>query len=297
VIQVAELLHQEDLDVLPRGDSRLLDAKLALYVLDQEVAYDYSGPIADVRQRLMIVPRPRHGDQSRVAHRLDVAADTAMPDGVRQQVDRFGNAVVHVAADRVNESLQFGLRAVLRRDLTTEPVHDWPDPRPQLTRLTTPDAAIRKAAAGLRGGRDIGDVGDLADRVCALVRHEFTYRFGVTGVRTTAADAWAGRIGVCQDFAHVMIAICACLDVPARYVSGHLVGDGASHAWVEVCDPRRGEVISLDPTHDRRTDLRYVVTAVGRDYSDVAPTTGTYVSKGGRGSLRVKKRIRLAHVA
>jgi transglutaminase-like putative cysteine protease len=102
---------------------------------------------------------------------------------------------------------------------------------------------------------------------------------------------------VCQDFAHVMIAICSCLDVPARYVSGHLLGDGASHAWVEVCDRRRGEVISLDPTHDRRTDLRYVVTAVGRDYSDVAPTTGTYVSKGGRGSLRVKKRIRLAHVA
>ena len=294
MIEVAQLLHEEHLDVLPRGDDgRLLEAKLALYVLDQQVAYDYSGPIADVRQRLMIVPRPRHGDQSRVAHRLDVAADASSTDAVRQQVDRFGNAVVHVAADRVNQSLHFGLRAVLRRDLTAEPVHDWPDPRPQVTRLTTPDAAIRASAAGLGGG----DVGALADRVCSFVHDQFTYRFGVTGVRTTAAEAWAGRVGVCQDFAHVMIAICACLDVPARYVSGHLVGDGASHAWVEVCDRRTGEVFSVDPTHDRRTDLRYVVTAVGRDYGDVAPTTGTYVSKGGKGSLRVNKRIRLAHVA
>jgi transglutaminase-like putative cysteine protease len=93
-----------------------------------------------------------------------------------------------------------------------------------------------------------------------------------------------------------MIAMCASLGVPARYVSGHLVGDGASHAWVEVYDADRRSVVSVDPTHARRTDLRYVVTAVGRDYGDVAPTSGTYVSRHGKGKLAVRKRIRLADV-
>ena len=96
---------------------------------------------------------------------------------------------------------------------------------------------------------------------------------------------------------HSSFDIGASLGVPARYVSGHLVGDGASHAWVEVYDADRRTVVSVDPTHARRTDLRYVVTAVGRDYGDVAPTSGTYVSRHGKGKLAVRKRIRLADVA
>jgi transglutaminase-like putative cysteine protease len=171
-------------------------------------------------------------------------------------------------------------------------VLDWLEPRPTVTRLTEADDALRQVASELAGD----DVGELADRMCSYVHDAFTYGHGATGVRTTAAEAWAGRVGVCQDMAHVMIAVCASLGVAARYVSGHLVGDGASHAWVEVFDPRRHQVISVDPTHARRTDLRYVVTAVGRDYLDVAPTTGTYVAKGVHGRLSVRKRIRLAHV-
>lgn len=294
MIQVAQLLHEEALDALSRGDDgSLLDATSALYVLDQEVAYEYTAPIAQVRQRLVIVPRPRHGDQSRVAHRLDVAADALVADGVRHEADRFGNAVVHVHADRVATSLRFALRAVVRRDVDGPVVHDWPDPRPRPTRLTEPDEALRDVAASWR----VADVDELADGLCRFVHGSFTYRSGVTGVRTTAAQAWAGRVGVCQDFAHVMIAVCTAAGVPARYVSGHLVGDGASHAWVEVLDRRTGRVVSVDPTHARRTDLRYVVTAVGRDYSDVAPTAGTYVSRDAKGSLSVRKRIRLADVA
>ena len=64
--------------------------------------------------------------------------------------------------------------------------------------------------------------------------------------------------------------------LPARYVSGHLLGEGASHAWVEV--RADGRTVAYDPTHARETDLRYVTVAVGRDYRDVAPTAGTYRS-------------------
>jgi transglutaminase-like putative cysteine protease len=63
-----------------------------------------------------------------------------------------------------------------------------------------------------------------------------------------------------------------------------------------VFDPARQVVVALDPTHRRRTDLRYITTAIGRDYRDVAPTSGIYTGHGGRGRLRVNKVVRLAEV-
>ena len=63
------------------------------------------------------------------------------------------------------------------------------------------------------------------------------YAHGVTGVKTTAAEAFALRQGVCQDYAHVMLALCRACGLPARYVSGHLLGEGGTHAWVEVLLP------------------------------------------------------------
>ena len=293
-MRIAELLHEDRLDALPKGDDgSLLSARTAVYVLDQVVTYDYTAPIRNVRQRLMIVPRPRHGDQTRVAHRLDVATDDAPMERIGRRADEFGNDVVDIQAATVAQSLRFSLRAVVRRDRQRPPMHDWSAPVPTTTKLTEPDDALRAAARRLAGP----DVSAIAERMCAHVHESFTYRHGDTGVRTTAAEAWAGQAGVCQDMAHVMIAMCSSLGVASRYVSGHLVGDGASHAWVEVFDPHRRTVVSVDPTHARRTDLRYMVTAVGRDYGDVAPTSGTYVSRHGKGHLAVRKRIRLADVA
>ena len=107
----------------------------------------------------------------------------------------------------------------------------------------------------------------------------FAYEWGVTTVETTAAEAWDGARGVCQDYAHCMVALCRLCGLPARYVSGHLLGDGGTHAWVEVMvQDADGFVraIPFDPTHDRRAGPRYVTVAVGRDYADVPPTSGTF---------------------
>jgi transglutaminase-like putative cysteine protease len=98
-----------------------------------------------------------------------------------------------------------------------------------------------------------------------------------TTVHTHTRDVLRDKQGVCQDFAHVMISLCRALKIPALYVSGYLATENASatHAWMEVLIPGVGWR-PLDPTHNRQADENYVKIAVGRDYSDVAPVTGTY---------------------
>ena len=118
----------------------------------------------------------------------------------------------------------------------------------------------------------------------AAVRATLVYERGATTVKTRVEEVLALGRGVCQDFAHVLIAACRCEGIPARYVSGYFhdaaIEDeqAASHAWVDVYDEQDGW-ISLDPTHDREQDERYVRIAVGRDYGDVPPTRGVF--KGG----------------
>jgi len=111
----------------------------------------------------------------------------------------------------------------------------------------------------------------------------FEYIPGSTSVNATADEALAGRKGVCQDYAHVLLGLCRSLKMPARYVSGYFFnerydpaqGSEASHAWVEVYLPSQGWR-GLDPTHQRAADERYVSVAVGRDYQDIRPVSGAY---------------------
>jgi transglutaminase-like putative cysteine protease len=283
-------MHDESLETLsPDFDrSALLAARSATYVIHQDIAYTYSRPIRSLSQRLVIVPKHRHADQRRIADTIRV--EHAEPAGRRRHVDRFHNSVVRMAIPVVRERVEFRMRAVLRRERQTSVRSvGW---RSSSTPLTAPDEALRDAASDLRHS----SVGDTVAAMSSHVRGVFEYSHDVTTIRTTAAEAWQLRRGVCQDMAHVMLAMCAALDVPARYVSGHMVGDGASHAWVEVYDATRQEVLAVDPTHDRPTDLRYITTATGRDYRDVAPTSGTYAPSGAVGALSTRKTIRVASI-
>ncbi|MDP9101257.1 MAG: transglutaminase family protein [Actinomycetota bacterium] len=129
--------------------------------------------------------------------------------------------------------------------------------------------------------------------VCDLVRERVAYRPGATGVQTSATEAWRIGEGVCQDIAHVSIALLRRAGVPARYVSGYLhplrdapVGEsvlGESHAWIEVW---LGDWYAIDPTNGVSAGSRHVVVARGRDYADVPPFKGIY-SGGGKQELSV----------
>ena len=116
------------------------------------------------------------------------------------------------------------------------------------------------------------------------------------------AEGLPGRryYGGCQEVDRAeSLAIARACGLPARYVSGHLLGEGATHAWIEFLLPGRdgGAVaLSFDPTYGVPTSLRYVVVAVGRDYGDVAPTSGAYRAPYA-GTLDARTHVRVQDVA
>lgn len=271
-------------------------ARRASYQVRQTFRYEYPQPISDLSHRLIVIPPERFGDQRRVAHTISVGLDGAQVD---TRFDRFGNVVFDIFAARVAESIEFVAEAVVERD-ASQP-HRLADGWQADGYLLAPSGLTAADDAILRAAADLVDAGPggvaLADRVNDWVYQSMTYRHGVTGVRTTAAEALEIGAGVCQDFAHVMLAVCRACGLPSRYVSGHLLGQGGTHAWVEVVLPAEdgtGDAIAhaFDPTHASRGGLGYVTVAVGADYSDVAPTSGSYRS-GAPGKLSASKRVTL----
>jgi transglutaminase-like putative cysteine protease len=262
------------------------------YVMRQHLRYDYDGSAYDLAHRLMVVPRQRHGNQVRRLHSLEISATEAK---VRTHRDWHGNLVTSVRLGVVPSSVEFLLQAVIeRRGAATDallPLSALTELRLlRPTKLTTADDALQSVARQLRtAARD--DI-EFAELCCAHVNKAIAYEYGVTSVSTTAAEAYAGGRGVCQDHAHVMLALCRAVGVPARYVSGHLLGEGGSHAWVEVVvrDGHHARAVAFDPCNGCRAGARYITVATGRDYAHVAPTSGSYAGDA-TGRLTVTKRI------
>jgi len=125
----------------------------------------------------------------------------------------------------------------------------------------------------------------------------FSYVKKSTAVNSPIEDALLSRQGVCQDFAHIMIALVRNARIPCRYVSGYLYhssdndspGDGATHAWVEAFLPNLGW-IGFDPTINRLAGEKHIRTAIGRDYADVPPTMGVMKGKADT-QLQVRVRV------
>jgi transglutaminase-like putative cysteine protease len=263
-------------------DHRGLDLEAAgrvSYFLEQRFRYEYDAPVESLRQRLVVVPRPRHGNQHRRAHLLEVNG-TRVRRHLRRDV--HGNVVAWLHAERVADAVEFRLTAIVERvrddGPAVLPAEALRSPGLLLpTRLTAADDRLRDLARALSG--TAATPVENAERICDLVHSAITYEFGITSVRTTAAEALADGRGVCQDSAHVMLALCHLVGLPARYVSGHLLGQGGTHAWVEVIVPRAHDAVAVafDPCNGRRAGNDYVTIATGRDYSDVAPVSGSYI--------------------
>ena len=245
--------------------------------VEHTTTFTYDAPIVEASTELRL--RPRDVDGQRCAS-FRLATE---PRGVRihEFVDRLGNVVGHFDVLEPHERLVVTATSEVetsRLEQAAPPgpleLHDYLRPSEYAT-LDRTIAAFASTHAG-KGG-----AGERARALMTAIGEELVYERGATSVQTPAPEVLALRRGVCQDFAHLLIAACRHEGIPARYVSGYLHDDalagghGASHAWVDVFDAEQGW-LSLDPTHGREQDEEYVRVAVGRDYADVPPTRGVF---------------------
>jgi len=230
-------------------------------------------------------PRKTRAQQLEHFH-LEVTPDAELSSAV----DYFGNAVWLVSVEAPHLELVITAHSEVSVTPTAEVRLDRPWELERLARdpalefaLSSPRvptlAAIAELARTLEVQAGDGEALYLAMR--RLPEH-LAYLRGATHVMTSVADVLERRVGVCQDFAHVMLALCRYLGWPARYVSGYWVPDRdlgtlESHAWVEVATPD-GEWVGLDPTYATTVRDQHVSAAVGRDYDDAAPLHGVFVA-------------------
>ena len=257
--------------------------------------YRYTAPLRYALQTLWLTPK------SGTAQTVDFWS-VGVPQKLVAQADAFGNTVhsytfVAQAADNVRWSVVNAAGHV-----ETFGVAEFSDdaslPLPQLylraTELARPTPLLAEFGRRFvtRGGAgekpDLNELLALSQGVTGIVR----YQKYSTNVTTTALQAFEAGAGVCQDQAHVMVAICRSLGIPARYVSGYFYAanepDLASHAWVDVClDERARRWVSIDVTHSCLIDERHVRLAMGTDYNACPPIKGVRQG-GGLESMTVK---------
>jgi len=250
--------------------------------VEHTTEFGYDDPIVEAYTELRLRPL-EGGGQHCTSFRL---ATEPLGLRVREYRDHFGNDVRHFDVLESHERLAVTAASEVitpawftgdRRQPTPLELHDFLSPT-GYTPFAGAVTELAKSHAAVAGGFA------RASELMTAVHGKLVYEPGATDVQTRADEVLGLGRGVCQDFAHVMIAACRYGGIAARYVSGYLFdptleGDNAaSHAWVDIWDEERGW-IALDPTHDREQTESYVRVAVGRDYADVPPTRGVY--KGG----------------
>lgn len=140
------------------------------------------------------------------------------------------------------------------------------------TELTAADDAIYHLADSIPHSTDSLTI---SFTVMDLVHRAIRYSPNSTTVDTTAAQALALGCGVCQDYAHIMLAVLRCLKIPCRYVVGMLIGEGKSHAWVEVL--HQNNWYAFDPTNNQPITDSHIKISHGRDYRDCLINRGIFL--------------------
>ncbi len=211
--------------------------------------------------------------------------------------DRFGNDVQHFAVLPDHDVLSIVARsavvtvrpanparppAVTRAEVNTDPELPWLYDFLHESRYIAFGPQLRAYAAAV-GEPDTDDLVGWFLHAGTSIKKDFDYHKEATTVTTTVDESIRLRAGVCQDYAHVLVALCRLNGIPARYVSGYLfsgqegavLGAEASHAW---CEGYFGSLgwIGYDPTNDTLIDDRFAKISVGRDYGDVPPVRGVY---------------------
>lgn len=256
--------------------------------IEHTTTFTYDQPISEAYTEMRLRPMDIGGQRC-----LSFALQTEPRGEVFQYADRFGNDVRHFDVLAPHQKLRVTATSHVltpdefendTRELSPLDEYDYRLPSPYVPLTERLQILAEQHAAQ-------NSVRETALALMRALYSSLRYVKGVTDVNTNADQVLDVGSGVCQDFAHVMLAVCRAQNIAARYVSGYLfasngdaspnnggVGEdenAASHAWVDVFIPGEGW-LSLDPTHNCLQSPYYVRVAVGRDYGDVSPTRGIY---------------------
>lgn len=308
------------------------------YRVQHLTIYRYTQPVSLARHLLHLTPRAT-AEQAVEAHQLHVAP---MPSLRRDGQDSFGNAVVSLAIESAHDTLCVSAESVVTVASRADRGGAGQPPRGGAAALTVGAVRAwlaYRGGAGAGGGgpagapgtapvaasaflfpsphvlpcadldpwieRFLGDAAPVEAALAALtaaIHREFRYDPRATAVGTPVCEVLQRRAGVCQDFAHLLVACLRRAGLAARYVSGYLLtapppgqprlrGADASHAWVAVALPgdEGGGVrwLEFDPTNGGRADQRYIVLGWGRDFGDISPLRGVILG-GGEHRLEVQ---------
>ena len=267
---------------------------IMLYTIRHVTKFTYDTPIAESVMEARMQPRSEASQRC-----IHFGLSTTPASRVMMYQDQDGNIIHHfnipsshaqllVTAEALVESLpSAGVPLALdadawnRLDRMTATGEFWEVMNPSTFARQTP--LLRKFAGELSLERGEDPLSTLR-RLGEEMFQRFEYSPQTTRVDSPIDDALQERRGVCQDFAHIFIALARQLDIPCRYVSGYLFhrddgadrsSDGATHAWAEALLPELGWV-GFDPTNNLLAGERHIRVAIGRDYADVPPTRGVY---------------------
>lgn len=274
--------------------------------------YEYADPVSVCHNEAYLTPRTFER-QVCDYHRLSI---TPSPSSSGRRTDYFDNPLVYFSFNTGFESLQ--IKTISRVEVYPRIPIEVPQATPPWESIVeklksyqpgngSAPALFAFASPRIPLSQQLADYGRTAfapgrpivEAVLALteqIHREFEFDSRATTVNTPLEEVMDNRKGVCQDFAHLEIAILRSLGLAARYVSGYLrtypppgkprlVGADASHAWLSVFCGERGWV-DVDPTNNKQVRDEHITLAWGRDYSDVCPLKGVYVG-GGRHTLSV----------
>jgi transglutaminase-like putative cysteine protease len=266
----------------------------------------YLEPVVEAYTEVRMSPVDTDG-QRVVTAKLEVEPAVS----VRTHTDYFGSRVSHFNVLAPHGRLEIRAESVVETSgAPVDRAEPDPDPRPWRQRLSeylgwspSVPALPHYGAVPHRVSASLPPA-DFVDALRALgadFRARFRYDPGTTDVHSSPQVLFESGGGVCQDLAHAMIGVLRLAGVACRYVSGyvfdpaagergdHLLGAGASHAWVQAWHPELGW-LGIDPTNNKLVDWQYVRVAAGRDYTDVQPLRGVFVGAPGQ-SLSVEVRV------
>ena len=265
-----------------------------------DTVLNFSGPVTEHNFLLRCIPADTP-EQKILSYTLTVFPDAS---AARIGKDSFGNFVRAGRVAEAHDSFRYTLQGMAYRDDSLRvpeeaaPFYRYASPLTQATpelaaffaaqsaagwhvaqqqtqnSITENGAAQQQAQQFSGNSAPVLNALEKAKILCAKVHEHFTYTPGETNVMTTAGEAFAAAKGVCQDYAHVLIALCRMAGIPARYVSGLFTGEGASHAWTEIW--MDGLWHGVDPTHNCAADEKYLKLCVGRDYADCPIERGVF---------------------